>query len=165
MVKTILKKFDLTEKKYPCMKSIDFVKLENFVSLIINALIAKYGKERIKHAIQRDDSNSPIIWIFSYIIEVGGVKVIMDSHLENQDYGALQTSAFIAGTALNFALQSELVKQDLNESYNYNYYDFDTQEVLIRRIIQHVLEGNPESRINFEPYVNDMIKVNIFNNL
>ena len=164
-VKEILNKFGLTEKTQPSIKLIDFTKLENFVSIIVNSLIAKYSKEKVKREIQHDNPDSDVIGIVTHIIEVGGVKIILDSHLETSDEQKLQNSAFVVSVALDFALSNELKKHGVNKSDRYNYYDYDALEIIIERVMIHVLAGNPESRRNFEFYANDMVKVNLFNKL
>jgi hypothetical protein len=160
-----LKKFNVTKEKHPCIDSIDFEKLEGFVSVIVHALIARYGKEKVRLEIQRDNSESPIIWIISYIIELGGSKVIVDSNLETNNQQNLQSAAFIAGISLDFALSNELVKHGLHLSGKSNYYDYDTLEILINRIMQHVMDGNPRSRTNLKRHVDDLIQTNIYNRL
>jgi hypothetical protein len=160
-----LKKFNVTKEKHPCIDSIDFEKLEDFVSVIVHALIAKYGKEKVRLEIQKDNSESPIIWVISYIIELGGTKVIVDNHLETNNQQNLQSAAFISGISLDFALSNELVKHGLHQPGHSNYYDYDTLGVLIDRIIQHVLDGNPLSRSNMERHLNELLHSNIYHRL
>ena len=91
------------------IKEIDYQKLDEFVNFTINRLYTKYGKDRLLKDIQQEmDPNTPINVFFSHLIELGGLKLILDNNLFLKfDRYAL---SFVVASAMNHSIALELVK-------------------------------------------------------
>jgi hypothetical protein len=164
-VKEILDGFGLPDEYQPTIQLIDFEKLENFVSLLVDSLIAKFKKERVKLEIDMDNPNSAVCGLLTHIIEVGGIKIISDNHLETNDSEKLQISVIVVSFALNFSLAKELRARNLYDLDSYNYYNLDALGIIIERLLKHVQSGEPQSHARFEFFANEMVKTNLFNKL
>ena len=164
-LKEILINSGLPDEYIPIIHKIDFKKLEYFVSFMVDALISKFKKEQVEYEIDVADPNSSVCGIITHIIEVGGIKIVCDNHIETDELKELQKITTIVSLSMNIVLALEFKKKGLINLNSEVYFNTEALEIIIDRLVTHVLAGQPGSHAHFEFFSNDMVKTYLFNKL
>ena len=145
---------------------IDLERANDFVKIIINILVDKYGYEKICSEIQRDSSDSTISDHLTHIIEVGGLKIITDNNLsmnlDNRDN--FENTIVSVVFVLNCSLAIELKKLNLYVGPTSNYYGNEAISIIVNRLSKHTFEGIKDTN-GFKKYSNQMIQQNLLNKI
>lgn len=145
---------------------IDLERANDFVKIMINKLVVKFGSEEISSEIQRDNSDSTISNHLTHIIEVGGLKIISDNNLSvNLDNRENFENTIVSVVfVLNCSLAIELKRLNLYFGNTSNYYGNDAISIIVNRLSKHTFEGikNPNG---LKHYSNQMIQLNLLNKI
>ena len=143
---------------------VNLPKANDFVKAMLNTIVLKYGKEKVKREIDLDDSNSKISTHLTHIIEVGGLKIISDNILTVTETTDFKNMIIGVVFLLNCSLSIELNKLNLYSGSKSNYYNNDAIVLIANRLANHTIRGKNYSQ-GLEYYANMMIFDNLISEL
>lgn len=165
-LKNTIDELNFPDEYQKIINQVNLEKANDFVKAILNTIINKYGIQRVKNEIERDNSNSKISTNLTQMIEVGGLKIISDNNLEINihDRNEFQNTIFAVVFLLNCSLAIELKNLSLYDGYTSNYYGNEAINIIAQRLATSTLSGINYPN-GFEYYANTMVFNNLINEL
>lgn len=164
-IKQTLKNLGTNDVHSTIIDRIDFNRLEKFVDILLNGIIKKYSKQKVEQEIEMDKPDSEISTFLTHIIEVGGLKIISENKLPIASQDQIVLTALVVSLALNVSLSNELQAKGVYRAQTPQYYHPKALQLIIARLVNHVIQSDPESEERFEYWANEMVKFYLFNKL
>ena len=133
--KILLENILVTPAIEEMVATVDFNRLEEFVTELLSVFVDSRGLEVVKYDLNYD-VQTPTDAFISNLIEIGSVQLLQENELlhDEQFIDAL----YIIISAINIVVAEFLRRHGIADVSSYRYIDADPQYVLLERAVEQV---------------------------